>query len=90
MLPSTIKNRFSQIPALLQQSDPFDVHRAIKPLLAGKKIKLERRFSKDGKTATYWAVGTMNIGRAVNMVEQNGQQASVSIGMDIPIELELP
>ncbi len=89
MMPASIKSRFSQIPELLQQSDPFDVHRAIKPLLAGKKIKLERRFSNGGKTATYWVVGTMNIGRAVNIVEQKGHAGSVSIGMDIQIELEL-
>lgn len=80
--PASIKNRLEQVPRLLAQSEPFEINRALKPLLKGKGVVLEKRPDDRGKEV-YWASGAANFGRFAGPSE-NPLDISVQ-----PVNLEI-
>lgn len=86
--PGTIKMRLAEVPDLLQQSQPFEVNRALKPLIGKGGIKLVRRPGKDGKEC-YWTVGSINIGKAMGLVQNESAMDAGSVNLEVPVELEL-
>jgi hypothetical protein len=85
--PTAIKQRFGEIPNLLLRSEPFQVNRALKPLLLGKGIQLEKRV--EGDKTCYWATGTLNLGRAMALADQTGPLGNEGIAYEIPLVLKL-
>ena len=75
--------RFEEIPKLLHQSQQFEVNRALRPILGKGGIKLEWRGS------CYWAIGSINIGRAMRLVENENAMDAATVSMEVPIELDL-
>ena len=86
--PSVIKNRFGEIPGLLRLSKPFEVHKALRPLLGKEGIKLLYKAEADGK-GEHWAEGSLNLGRALTFVESLGYGDSASIRHEIPFLIKL-
>ena len=88
--PTAIKRRFAQMPKLLQESEPFEVNRAIKPLVGKAGITLVKRPDEnDKKKVVYWAVGVLNISKAMSLVDQTGTMGAGGIGLEVPLELKL-
>ena len=75
--------RFAEIPKLLHQSQPFEVNRALKPILGKGGIKLEWRGS------SYWATGVINVGKAMGLVNNENAMDAATVNLEVPIELEL-
>ena len=86
--PSLIKNRFEEIPNLLRTSKPFEVHKALRPLLGKDGIRLIYKNEVDGKGA-HWAEGSLNFGSALMFVESLGYGDSASIRHEIPFSIRL-
>jgi hypothetical protein len=87
--PLTIRKRFEEIPRLLQQAEPFEVNRTLKPLLIGKNgIRLIIRKEGTGEEC-YWAVGSVDIGKMMRLASNENQTALDGVAMSIPLELKL-
>lgn len=86
--PSVIKSRFEEIPQLLRTSKPFEVHKALRPLLGKDGIKLIYKVDSDGK-GEYWAEGSFNLGKALTFVESLGYGDSASIKHEMPFSIRL-
>lgn len=86
--PSVIKSRFAEIPELLRTSKPFEVHKALRPLLGKDGIKLIYKAEADGK-GEHWAEGSLNLGKALTFVESLGYGDSASIKHEIPFSIRL-
>lgn len=70
----------------LLAGEPFEVNRALKPLMAGKGVRMERRPDADGKDIL-WAVGSMNLGKILGCaVDSDGIQTD---GINVEVSLEI-
>ena len=83
-----IKNRFEEIPNLLRTSRPFEVHKALRPLLGKDGIKLIYKADADEK-GEHWAEGSFNLGKALTFVESLGYGDSASIKHEVPFSIRL-
>lgn len=88
IMPSVIKSRFAEIPELLRTSKPFEVHKALRPLLGKDGIRLVYRAGAHGK-GEHWAEGALNLGKALTFIESLGYGDSASIKHEIPFSILL-
>ena len=86
--PAVIKSRFEEIPQLLRSSKPFEVHKALRPLLGKDGIRLLYKTDSDGK-GEHWAEGSLNLGKALTFVESLGYGDSASIKHEMPFSIRL-
>jgi hypothetical protein len=84
--PSVIKSRFAEIPELLRTSKPFEVHKALRPLLGKDGIKLIFKTNEHG-SGEHWAIGSLNLGRALTFVESLGYGDSASIRHEVSFSI---
>lgn len=83
-----IKSRFEEIPQLLRTSKPFEVQKALRPLLGKDGIKLIYKTDADGK-GEHWAEGSFNLGKALTFVESLGYGDSAAIKQEMPFSIRL-
>lgn len=86
--PSVIKERFKEIPELLRTSQPFEINKALRPLLGKQGIKILYKTSADPK-GEHWAEGALNLGKALTLVKGLGYGDSASIKHEIPFSIQL-
>ncbi len=86
--PLVIKERFQGIPELLRTSQPFEINKALRPLLGKQGIKILHKISDDPK-GTHWAEGSLNLGKALTLVKGLGYGDSASIKHEIPFMIQL-
>ena len=86
--PAVIKNRFKEIPELLRTSQPFEINKALRPIIGKAGIKLKYKTGDEGK-GEFWAEGSFNIGRAVTMVNNLGYGDSAAINLEVPFSIRL-
>ncbi len=84
--PAVIKKRFQEIPELLRTSKPFELNKALRGIVGKTGIKLSYH-AIENKKGEYWARGSLNIGRALLMVEDLGYGDSASIRHEVAFEI---
>jgi hypothetical protein len=86
--PALIKQRFAEVPALLQRAPAFEVNRALKPLFGTKDgVRLERRSDGEGGEC-YWVVGVLDLGHAITLSKGGSLGGNVP-SLQVPLELQL-
>lgn len=86
--PGMVKMRFAEIPKLLHQSQPFEVNRALKPLIGKIGLTLTWRASSKGGDC-YWLEGSINIGKAMGLARSDTTVDAGSVNHEIQVEIEL-
>jgi hypothetical protein len=85
MTAAAIKCRLADVPNLLLKASPFEVNRALKPLISGPKgIRLVRCVKFD-QSEGYRVVGSFNFGKVLGLTGRNPD----SLSLDLPMEVEL-
>ena len=81
--PSAIIARLREVPNLLRTKKPFEVNKALKPLIGKEGLKLVRTANSE-KREVFKILGTMNLGRALS--QEDGALHDLSMN---PISLEV-
>ena len=95
--PGAIRSRMAALPTLLQQAGPFEVQRALKPLLAGCSVRLEGRDKAQrgevgkskAKKQSLWLVGSINLGRLLSHTAAGELGAAERASAEVRIEMRL-